>query len=301
MKNAFTGPIAWMAQNHVAANLLMFILLAGGLIMIATSVRQEVFPDFEVDMVVINVPYPGASPAEVESGIILAVEEALEGIDGIKEVTSVAIEGLATIQAELFFDADKPQVASDIQNAVDRISTLPDDAEDPMVEIPSTDHEVLQLVLYGDASENTLKELAEGIRDDLLEEEDISKVELANTRPREISIEIPQQMLRTYGLTIEEVATIIRATAVELPAGELKTKAGKVLLRTMERRDWAPEFADITIVGTSAGSQVKLGDIARISEGFEDVEQFAFFNAQRAVRAAARRATPRRRAQGALQ
>ena len=235
-------------------------------------------------MVVINVPYPGASPAEVESGIILAVEEALEGIDGIKEVTSVAIEGLATIQAELFFDADKPQVASDIQNAVDRISTLPDDAEDPMVEIPSTDHEVLQLVLYGDASENTLKELAEGIRDDLLEEEDISKVELANTRPREISIEIPQQMLRTYGLTIEEVATIIRATAVELPAGELKTKAGKVLLRTMERRDWAPEFADITIVGTSAGSQVKLGDIARISEGFEDVEQFAYFNAQRAVR-----------------
>ncbi len=284
MKNEFKGPIAWMAQNRVAANLLMFIFLVGGIIMISTSIKQEVFPDFEIDMVTITVPYPGSSPEEVESGIILAVEEAIDGIDGIKEITAVASEGLATITAELYYDVDKQKVASDIKNAVDRISTLPEDAEDPTVEVPTTEHEVLQLILYGDIGEHALKELAEAARDDMLTYENISKVDVSNTRPLEISIEIPQNTLRAYGLTIDQVASVIRNTAIELPGGELKTKAGKVLLRTMERRDWAREFADITIVSTAEGTRIKLGDIASITEGFEDVEWFAYYNGKRAVR-----------------
>jgi multidrug efflux pump subunit AcrB len=284
MKDEFKGPIAWMARNRVAANLLMFIFLIGGIIMISTSIKQEVFPDFEIDMVNITVPYPGSSPEEVESGIILAVEEAIDGIDGIKEITAVASEGMATINAELYYDADKQRVASDIKNAVDRISTLPDDADDPTVEVPTTEHEVLQLVLYGDIAEHALMEIAEAARDDMLTYENISKVDVSNTRPLEISIEIPQNILRAYGLTIDDVAAVVRNTAIELPGGELKTKAGKVLLRTMERRDWAVEFTDITIVSTSEGSDIKLGDIAKITEGFEDVEWFAYYNGKRAVR-----------------
>lgn len=273
-----------MAENHVAANLLMFIFLMGGIIMITTSIKQEVFPDFEIDMVTITVPYPGASPEEVEKGIILAVEEAIDGIDGIKEVTAVAREGLATVSAELYYDADKPKVSSDIKNAVDRIASFPDDAEDPVVDVPTTEHEVLQLIFYGDVDEYALKELAENAREDLLTYDFISKVDVSNVRPLEIGIEIPQKTLRSYGLTIDDVASIIRRTAIELPAGELKTKAGKVLLRTMERRDWAGEFADIVIVSTSEGAAVKLGDIASITEGFEDVEWFAYFNGRPAVR-----------------
>ncbi len=284
MKDEIKGPIAWMAQNHVAANLLMFIFLIGGIIMISTSIKQEVFPDFEIDMVNITVPYPGSSPEEVETGIILAVEEAIDGIDGIKEITAVASEGVATINAELYYDADKQKVESDIKNAVDRISTWPDDAEDPTVEIPTTENEVLQLVIYGDIDEHALKEIAESARDDMLTDENISKVDVSNTRPLEIGIEIPQNTLRAYGLTIDQVASVIKNTAIELPGGELKTKAGKVLLRTMERRDWAGEFADITIVSTSEGARVKLGDIAEITEGFEDVEWFAYYNGKRAVR-----------------
>jgi len=284
MKDGFKGPIAWMAHNRVAANLLMFIFLVGGIIMISTNIRQEVFPDFEINMVNITVAYPGSSPEEVENGIILALEEAIDGIDGIKEVKAVAGEGVASIYAELYYDADKQKVASDIKNAVDRIGTLPEDAEDPTVEVPTTEHEVLQLVFYGDIDENALKQTAESARDDMLAYEDISKVEVSNTRPMEISIEIPQNTLRAYGLAIDQVASVIRNTAIELPGGELKTKAGKVLLRTMERRDWAVEFADITVVSTLDGTDVKLGDIAMITEGFKDVEWFAYYNGKQAVR-----------------
>ncbi|HOO47081.1 MAG TPA: efflux RND transporter permease subunit, partial [Deltaproteobacteria bacterium] len=284
MKDEYKGPIAWMAENHVAANLLMFIFLIGGMIMISTSIKQEVFPDFEIDMVTITVPYPGASPEEVEKGIILAVEEAIDGIDGIKEVTATAQEGLATVRAELYYDADKQKVSSDIKNAVDRIATFPDDAEDPVVDVPTTEHEVLQLIFYGDVDEYALKELAENAREDLLTYEFISKIEVSNVRPLEIRIEIPQKTLRRYGLTIDDVASVIRQTAVEVPAGELKTKAGKVLLRTMERRDWAREFEDIVVVSDPEGSAVRLGEIAAITEGFEDVEWFAYFNGRPAVR-----------------
>ncbi|MEA2101995.1 MAG: efflux RND transporter permease subunit [Thermodesulfobacteriota bacterium] len=277
------GPIAWMARNHVSANLLMFIMIAGGIIMLSNSIKKEVFPDFEIDMVVITVAYPGASPSDVENGIILGVEDAIEGIDGIKEVSSVASEGLATVMAELYFDADRQKALSDIKNAVDRIATLPDNAKDPVVEVPSTDREVLKFVLYGDVSEHALKELAEDIREDMLTSKDISKVEVSGIRPVEISVEIPLDTLRSYGLSIDDVAEIIRNTAIEIPAGELETKAGKILLRTMERRDRAKDFADITVVSTADGSNIRLGDIAEIKEGFEDVERFAYFNGKRSV------------------
>lgn len=284
MNSEIKGPIAWMAQNHVAANLLMLIFLLGGIIMLSTSIKQEVFPDFEIDTVIIRVVYPGSSPAEVESGIILSIEEAINGLDGIKEIRSTASEGIGTVYAELHYDADTDKVSNDIENAVARITTFPVDAEDPVVEVPTTRNEVLQLVLYGDMDEHGLKELAEIAREDLLAYDEISQVDLSSTRPLEISIEVPQETLRTYGLTIGIVADTIRQSTVELPGGELKTTAGKVLLRTMERRDWAEQFADITIVSDMEGTNVRLGDIATISESFEDVEQFAFFNGKRALR-----------------
>ena len=283
MKEERQGPIAWMAQNHVAANLFMLVFIIGGLIILLSYTKKEVFPEFDVGVIRITVPYPGASPTEVEKGIVLAVEEAIDGIDGIKEIKSEASEGLGAISAELFSDADKQKVASDIQNAVDRISTFPLDAEDSTVEILSTRHEVLRLVIYGDVGEVALKHLAERFRDDLLEYEEISQAELESIRPLEISIEVPQENLRNYGLTLEQIAEVVKRSVLELPGGEITTDAGKVLLRTYERRDYAPEFEDITIVSGKEGTEVKLGHIATISERFQDIDQFTYFDGKRAA------------------
>jgi multidrug efflux pump subunit AcrB len=283
MKEEQQGPIAWMAQNHVAANIFMLVFLIGGLILLLTYTKKEVFPEFDVGQVIITVPYPGASPTEVEKGIVLAVEEAIDGIDGIKDIKSVASEGLGVVTAELFYDADKQEVASDIQNAVDRIATFPLDAEDPVVETASTRHDVLRLVIYGNVEEVVLKHLAERFRDDLLEYDEVSQAELESIRPLEISIEVPQENLRNYGLTLDQIAEVVRRSVLELSGGEITTDAGKVLLRTYERRDYAPEFEDITIVTGKEGTEVKLGNIATISEQFQDVDQFAYFNGARAV------------------
>ncbi len=277
------GPIAWMARNHVAANLLMLILMVGGMVMLMSNTKKEVFPEIDSNIISVTVPYPGASPEEVESGVLLAVEEAVDGIDGIKKLRSEATEGVGIVYAEMFYDADYDEVLSDVEGAVDRITTFPDDAEDPTVKHISNSVMVMQFALYGDADEASLKEYAEMMRDDMLRDSRISKVELEAVRPPEISIEVPRQTLRNYGLSLEQVAGIIRQTAVEIPGGEIKTEAGRILLRTREKRDWATEFKDIVVVAAPDGTAVRLGDIATIREGFEDTDDFAFFNGKRAV------------------
>ncbi len=281
MKSDLKGPIAWMAQNHVAANLLMMICLIGGLIMLMSNMKQEVFPEIDTDYITITVPYPGASPEEVENGVILAIEEAVDGIDGIKKITSTASEGVAVVYVELYSDADDDKVSTDIKNEVDRITTLPADAEDPNVELLNNKSEVIQLAVYGDVEESVLKELAETMRDDLLQDPVISQVDLESVRPIEISIEVPQETLRHYNLTMDQVAQAVRASAIELPGGEVKSEAGKVLLRTKDRRDWAKEFEDIVVVRNAEGSGVTLGQIANITDDFEDIEFYNYYNGYR--------------------
>ncbi|MDM8522274.1 efflux RND transporter permease subunit [Desulfococcaceae bacterium HSG8] len=281
--NKQPASIAWMARNPVAANLLMMVFLIGGAIVLFTQIKQEVFPEFEIDMVRISVPYPGASPEEVEKGIILAIEEAVRGMDGVKKITSTASEGMGSIYVELNFDADKNKVAADIKNEIDRISSFPADVEEPVVSIPTTRRQVLSLAIYGDLDEKALRELGESVRDDLLKEENITQVELSGVRPLEITVEVSRAQLRAYGLTIDRVAQEIRRSAVELPAGGVKTSGGEILLRTDERRDVGSEFEDITIISTKDGTRVRLGDIARISDGFEEQDVMSFFNGKPSV------------------
>lgn len=275
--------VAWMAKNPVAANLLMLVFLIGGAIILFTQVKQEVFPEFEIDLVRISVPYPGASPDEVEKGIILAIEEAVRGLDGVKEVTSTALEGAASVNVELRYDADKRKAVSDIKNEIDRISSFPEDAEEPVVSIPMRRREVLSLVIYGDQEEKVLRELAESVRDDLLREEKITQVELEGVRPLEISIEVSQAQLRAYNLTIDQIAREIARSAIDLPGGGVKTSGGEILLRTTERRDMGSEFENLVILSTKDGSQVRLGDIARIRDGFEEQDVASFYNGKPAV------------------
>ncbi len=276
------GPIAWMAGHSVAANLLMLVLLLGGLIW-AMKIKKELFPDFTLDMVVVTISYPGASPEEVEQGIILAVEEAVQGLDNVKEVTSTAREGVGVVTIEMLVGGELQKLAQDIQSEVDRITSFPQEAEDPEISIATHRREVISLVLYGDFDETVLRAAAEDIRDRLLQYPDITQVELSGVRDLEISIEIPQANLRAYNLTIEEVAKRVALASVELPGGGIKTQGGEVLVRMKERKDYGREFARIPIITSDEGTPLKLEDIGTIIDGFEDTDNYATYNGKRAV------------------
>jgi multidrug efflux pump subunit AcrB len=281
-QNTTKGTIAWMATRSVPANLLMSILLVGGFLFVQ-KIKKEIFPNFEMDRVVVSIRYPGASPDEVEQGIILSIEEAIQGIEGIKSVESRATESLATVNIEILDGEDNASVLRDIQNEIERITTFPDDAEAPLVYIAARKRYVVSLVLYGDQSEMVLRTMAEDIRDQLLLEKDISLVELSGVRDYEISIEVKQHILRQYKLTLEEIATRIRQTAVDLPGGSLKTRKGDILVRMKERRDKCHEFGKIPVITSEDGSMLLLEDIAEIREGFEESNRHASYNGMPAI------------------
>ncbi|WP_289019838.1 efflux RND transporter permease subunit [Desulfobacter postgatei] len=276
------GAMAWMAGNTVAANLLMAIFLVGGLFM-AFNIKQEVFPEFSMDSVSISVSYPGASPEEVESGIILAVEEAVRDLEGIDEITSQASEGRASITIEALDGGDVTRLWQEIKSEVDRIETFPDEAEDPVIAITSRQREVVRLALYGDAPETTMRDLADDIRDRFLSDPEITQVELEGVREREILVEISTNTLRRYGMTLSDVADAVSTASVELGGGAIKSGGGDILLRIKSRKDYARQYAKLPILTREDGSQLVLSDIANVSEGFEDSQSWASFNGKRAV------------------
>ena len=277
------GVIAWMAKNSVASNVLMLILIVGGIVTLASGIKQEVFPVVELDMVAISVIYPGASPAEVEQAVVLAVEESVRGIDGVKKVTSTAMEGQSSTVVELVLGTDKDRALNDVKSAIDRITSFPEDVERPTVSLLSNRKQVISLVLYGDVDEATLRAVAENSRRELLQDPRVTYIELSGIRPLEISVEVPQAQLRKYGLTLDEVAARIRAASVELPGGGVKTESGEVLLRTTERRDTGVEFGDVLLLSQPDGSQVRVRDVATIRDGFREIDKEATYNGKRAV------------------
>lgn len=276
------GPIAWMAKNSVAANILMIFFLAGGLFM-ATNIKQEVFPEFELDMVTITVVYPGASPDEVEKGVILPVEEAIEGTNGIKEIRSTANESSGTVTVEGVTGYDTQKLYQDIKNEVDRIDSFPDDAEDPQVSIPARRITVMTLVLYGNQSKHTLKEYADIVKNRLIDDDRITVVEVTGANAYEIKVDVSESALKKYNLTLQQVASKIKDFALDLPAGTIETGQGDILVRMKERKDYAPQFANIPVVQDESGTIVSLGDIASLTDGFEETSNYVVFNGKPAI------------------
>lgn len=274
--------ITWMAKNHVAANLLMLIFIIGGIVM-AMSVKQEVFPEISMDSVQISVVYSGAGPEEVEEGVVLKVEESLSGIVGIKKVTSVASEGRASIIAEALSGTDIDLLTQEIKAEVDRITTLPEEAEKPMVLKLLRRTQVIYVVVYGDIPERSLHEHAEGISDDLRALPEITQTELAGVRPYEISIDIPEENLRRYGLTLGAVAERIRQASIDLPAGTVKSVGGDIMVRTKEKRYSGAEFSDIFVINRPDGTGVRLGDIADVRDTFRETDQYLSFDGKPAA------------------
>ena len=277
----WSGPLAWFARNSVAANIIMVVLLLGGYLKMK-NVKQEVFPEFDLDIIVITVPYPGASPAEVEQGVALAAEEAVRGVDGVKRVSITANEGVASVIVELLMGTDPDQALNDVKAAIDRVTSFPENSERPNVMMLANRYQVISLVIYGDQSEAALRALAEKARNDLLRDDRITVVEISGVRPLEISIEVPQDNLIDNRVTIDQVAAVVKQASIEMPGGGVKTGGGEVLVRTTERRDVGGEFEDITLF-SHGGAAVKVGDIAEVRDGFAETDQTALFNGKRAV------------------
>lgn len=281
-KAEYTGPISWMARHAVAANLLMLACIGGGLLFMST-IKQEVFPEFQIDSVSITIAYPGASPEEIENGMLLAIEDVIGGLDGIDEINSTAKEGLGTVIVDAVSGTDIQQLAQEIQTEVDRITTFPEDAEEVKISVVTRKRQVLSLVLHGQATDQVLHELAEQLRNRLLQDPGITQVDLAGVRPLEISIEVNQANLRRYKLSLAEIAERIKNASLDLPGGSVKTSAGEILIRMKERKDYGQQFARIPIITAANGSRVLLGDIATINDGYESTDYSATYNGKPAV------------------
>lgn len=276
------GPISYMAKNPIAANLIMIILLGAG-IWTMYNIQKEVFPQFQLDIVEVSVVYPGAAPAEVEQGILQPVEEAIRGVQGIKEVTSTAREGSGTVTIELVTGVERMKTYQDIDQAVNRIRTFPDDIEEPEVTLQAQQRDVMEIGLYGDVDIWTLRKLAERLRDRLLSEQGITQVEIGNVPDYVTHVEISQHKLREYGLTPGQVADLIVQSSEDVPAGAVETYTGEILLRMKERKQWAEEFERIEILNSESGATLTLGEIARITDGFEEEGFHGQFNRQPSV------------------
>lgn len=279
MSLRYTGPLAWMARHGVAPNLLMAFLIIGGFLM-SLTIRKEFIPSYEADMVIVSVSYPGATPAEMEQGVVLPVENELSSLDGLKEVTATATQGSAQITAELENGTDRQQAYQDIQQAVNRISTFPAQMEKPIVSIASRSIDVIELVLFGPLDKFGLKRLAEQVKDQLLDSPDVSKIVLRGMPDEEIHVEIRQQDMQRYGLTLTQVANIIGANAIEQSAGSVRTSGGDILVTLDDRLYWAQEFRDIPLISDASGVQLRVGDIARVREGFSDSNEEVTYNGQ---------------------
>ncbi|MHA7864018.1 efflux RND transporter permease subunit [Flagellimonas marinaquae] len=276
------GAIGYMARNSIATNLLMLILLGGGIFTMFT-IQKEVFPEFQLDFVDVSVAYPGASPAEVEQGVLQPVEEAVRSVQGIKEIVSEAGEGSGQISIELVAGSERMKAFQDIDQAINRIRTFPDDIERPEVSLRSRQRDVIQIGLYGNADIWTLRVLAERLRTLLLNNPSITQVELNNVPDYETRIEITRNNLQKYNLTLGQVADIIRQSSNDVPAGAVQTQSGEILLRMKERKQWAEEYGNITIVSAPSGAKVSLKDIATITDGFEETGFHGQFNQQNYV------------------
>ncbi len=261
--------ISWFAENHVAANLLMLFIIAAGVIT-ALTIKLEVMPEATLDKIAITVEYPGASPSEVEEGVIRKIEDEVAGLAGIKRIDSTAKEGYGIVTIEVVKGWDIKKLLDEVKAEVDRINTFPEEAEDPVVREITRKTQVIDVAIYGNVPEGTLKELAEQIRDDITNLPGVTQAEVYGVRNPEVQIEIPERTLREYGLTLAQVSEIVRRASLDLPAGRIKEQGRELLVRTKGRKYHAPEFRNIVVISRPDGSRVTLGQIAKVKDGFED-------------------------------
>ena len=265
------GPIAYMAGNGVAANLLMVAILFAGLVAL-TGLEREAWPTVPFNQIEVSMAYPGATPEEVEESIVIKIEKQVESLEDVKTVQSISAPGAASVKIEVKSDADINRAMDDIESAVQRIQSFPSSAERPEFRELTNRQSMIRLIVYGDVSDHSLKELAYQIEDDLASLPSVSQVETSGMRDYEISIEVPLHHLRALGLTLGDIADTIRRNSLELSAGSIETRESQVRVRTLGQRYDQQDFEETIILSRSDGTVVRLGDIAEVRDGFEEVD-----------------------------
>lgn len=276
------GLIAWFAANHVAANLLMLLIIVAGLLS-AFSIRKETQPEIDLNWVQISVSYLGAAPQEVEQGVVIKVEEAIQDVEGIKKLRSIAREGRGTVTAEIELDADFNAVMSEIKTRVDAISTFPALTEKPVITEIKVTNPVVLIAIHGDLDELMRKTIAQEVRDELLQLPEVNQVEKFGDRPFEISIEVSENTLRQYGLTMSEISQAIKNSSIDMPGGTIKSEGGDILLRTIGQVYTGDEFGQLVLRTFPDGTRLVLSDIATIKDGFAETDGWGRFNGRPTV------------------
>ncbi|NOX55078.1 MAG: efflux RND transporter permease subunit, partial [Planctomycetes bacterium] len=271
-----TALIRWAVRNTPAMNTLMIGILVVGAVCLR-YMRREVFPEFELEVITIVVPYPGATPEEVEDGICEKIEEAVRAVSGIKKIRSVAREGVGSVTLELEADVRNVQkVLDEVRSEIDRIPSFPELAEDPEVKQVTLRREAIQVGVLGPETDDpeaqvTLRNLAERVREEILRLPSVSQAELVGVPKYEIDVEISEKTLRRYGLTLQDVARVLREQNLEIPGGTLKTDLQEVLLRGKSKFDVGAEIAKLPILTDPTGVVLTVGDLGRVRDEFEDV------------------------------
>ncbi len=277
------GPIAWMAANPVAANLLMLLVMLAGVQSIFT-LKKEVFPTFPTEMIRITVPYPGSSPEEVEEGVLVKIEEAVQDMEGLDEITSQASEGVGVVTVEMKPRSNMAKALNDVTSRVNAIASFPVETEKPIIEEILSRIRVINLSIYGRLTEHQLTALADRTRDELLNLPGITQVDMAGVRDYEISIELSDERLRQYGLSFDDVVNLVRQKSRNLPGGKLRTDSGTITLRSQSQAYTGRDYADLDLITRPDGTRIRLGDIATVRDGFEDQPILSRFNGNRAAR-----------------
>ena len=276
------GTIAWFGNNPVAANLVMVFIIVSGLVA-STSIRAEIFAEIALDRISIQVPYLGAAPEEVESGVVIRIEEAIQGIDGIRRIHATASEGLAAVTVELDFSADARRVLDEIKNNIDAITTFPLETEEPIISEVIARTQVVDIAISGNADLFSLKTLAERVRVELSALPEITQVDLVGAPPYEISIEVSEAALRRHGMTFDRIAEAVRRESLDLPGGSVRTDGGEIQLRTTGQAYRGAEYEDLVLWTRPDGSRLRVDDVATVVDGFAETNQQARFDRQPTV------------------
>ncbi|ASK88384.1 efflux RND transporter permease subunit [Sphingorhabdus sp. SMR4y] len=272
-----SGIVAFMARNGVAANLLMIFLFVAGIASYRTIV-QEVFAENSLDTIQVSVAYPGATPDEVEESIVQKIEEAVEAVENVKEIKSNAAENTGTVSIELELGTDIDRALDDIKAEIDQIQSFPDEAEEPSVRELTTRQSVIRIAIFGDVSEKALKETAYRLEDSLAALPEISFVDTSSIRNYEVSIEVPQDTLQAFGLSLNDVSRTVAASSLDSPAGSIDTDNEEVRVRTIGQNYNQQNFEDIVLVSNENGAMIRLGEIANIRDEFEDTDLVSLYN-----------------------
>lgn len=267
--------VRWAVQNSPGMNVLMLALLIIGGICLA-SMRREEFPEFELEMLLVSVPYPGASPEEVEEGICLKIEEAVRGVDGIKKLTSIAGEGSASVMLELSSSvSDVQRVLNEVRSEIDRIPSFPELSEDPEIQQITMRSTAIRVTVLGPETDDPeaelkLRNVAESVRDEILMLSSVTQAKLLGVRDYQIDVEISESTLRKYGLSLTQVSDILRRENLELPGGLLKAESERILLRARNKHVTGEQIAEIPLVTQPNGVVLTVGDLGTVRDEFTD-------------------------------